>query len=506
MKAKVLIFIVSYNAEAFIESVLDRIPQAVWHNADYNLEVLIIDDQSQDETFYRANEWSARYPDLKITVLYNPVNQGYGGNQKIGYHYAIENGFDAVVLLHGDGQYAPEHLDAMIRPLVTGEADVVFGSRMLNRFDALKGKMPLYKWVGNQILTFTQNRILGSNLSEFHTGYRAYSTRALKSVPFAYNSDYFDFDTDIIIQMLDTGQRIKEIPIPTFYGDEVSRVNGWRYAALIVWTTIQSRLTPRGLLYDRKFDYDETNEYYTLKLGYPSSHQFALDHVQSGTTILDVGSGPGYMAKALHDKGAKVISLDRFIHPATEKYSIRTIQSEVEAYDLKTEDTDVDLVLMLDIIEHLRDPEEFLLKLRSRYAAENPPTVLITTGNVAFFVVRFGLLFGQFNYGKKGILDRDHRRLFTFGSLRRALESTGYDIVEVQGVPAPYPLAIGDNAVSRFLLAVNQFLNIFSRGLFAYQMAVVARPRPMLHHLLAHAEAASRDMRERSETSSNGRA
>lgn len=490
-KAKVLIFIVSYNAEAFIESVLDRIPQDVWHNPDYDLEVLVIDDQSQDETFQRADAWRRRYPNTNVTVLYNPVNQGYGGNQKIGYYYALENGFDAVVLLHGDGQYAPEYLDEMIRPLIRWEADVVFGSRMMNRFDALKGKMPLYKWVGNQILTTAQNLILGSDLSEFHTGYRAYSTAALRAVPFAYNSDYFDFDTDIIIQMLDTGQRIKEIPIPTFYGDEISRVNGWRYAALIIGTTIQSRLTPRGLLYDRKFDYDQTNEYYTLKLGYPSSHQFALDRVRAGMRILDVGSGPGYMTKALHERGAKVTSVDRFIHPATEQYSVRTIQSEVEDYDVTTEDADVELVLMLDIIEHLQDPEAFLLRLRSHYAADNPPTLLITTGNVAFFVVRFGLLLGQFNYGKKGILDRDHRRLFTFGSLERTLRSTGYDVLEVHAIPAPYPLAVGDNGVSRFLLSLNGMLNVFSKGLFAYQMAVVARPRPMLHHLLEHAQSAS---------------
>jgi glycosyltransferase involved in cell wall biosynthesis len=490
-KARVLIFIVSYNAEAFIESVLERIPVGLWAHDAYDLEVLIIDDQSQDDTFHRARDYAARFPSHPIKVLYNPVNQGYGGNQKLGYHYAIENNFDAVVLLHGDGQYAPEYLDEMVRPIVDGRADVVFGSRMMNRFDALRGKMPLYKWVGNQILTFTQNRILGSRLAEFHTGYRAYSTAALRSVPFAYNSDYFDFDTDIIIQMLDTGQRIFEIPIPTFYGDEISHVNGWRYAALIIGTTLQSRLVPRGLLYDRKFDYDQTNEYYTLKLGYSSSHQYALDRVADGTRVLDIGSGPGYMTKALYDQGAKVISLDRFIHPATEQYSVRTVQGEVEDYELTTEDTAADLVLMLDIIEHLHAPEQFMLKLRERVDATNPPHVIITTGNVAFFVVRFGLLLGQFNYGKKGILDQDHKRLFTFSSMKRLLDATGYEVIQVDAIPPPYPLAIGDNAVSRLLLRVNGWLNRIAPGLFAYQMAYVAKPLPTLNHLLQAAETTS---------------
>ena len=492
IKQRVLIFVVSYNAEAFIASVLERIPENVWENPDYDLEVLVIDDQSKDQTFERATDYIQAHPGRKIKVLYSPVNQGYGGNQKLGYHYAIEHGFDAVVLLHGDGQYAPECLDNMIRPIINDEADVVFGSRMQNRMDALKGKMPLYKWVGNQVLTFSQNRMLGSKLSEFHSGYRAYSTKALQRVPFKFNASYFDFDTDIIIQMLDTGQRIKEISIPTYYGDEISHVNGWRYGLLILLTTLRSRFVPLGLLYDPRFDYDDTNEYYTLKLGYPSSHQFALDRVQAGMKILDLGSGPGYMTKALHDQGAKVISVDRCIHPMAERYSTQTVQSEVENFDLDQLVVDhLDLILMLDIIEHIHDPEAFLFKLRRQYARYNAPRLIITTGNVAFAVVRLMLLLGQFNYGKKGILDRDHRRLFTFSSMTRTLKATGYDILEVHAIPAPYPLAVGDNILSRTLLRLNQAFNMIFRGLGAYQMAFVVRPRPTIDHLLANAHDAS---------------
>lgn len=491
-RQRVMVFVVSYNAEAFIESVLHRIPEAVWNNPDYELDVLVIDDQSQDQTFERVNDYIQAHPERNIKVLYSPVNQGYGGNQKLGYHYAIEQGYDAVVLLHGDGQYAPELLDDMIRPIISGEADVVFGSRMLNRMDALKGKMPLHKWVGNQILTFVQNKLMGSSLSEFHSGYRAYSTNALKAVPFRFNSNYFDFDTDIIIQMMDTGQRIREIPIPTYYGDEISHVNGWWYGLLIVLTTLRSRFIPIGLLYDPRFDYDDTNEYYTLKLGYPSSHQFALDHVNQGMKILDLGSGPGYMTKALHDQGAQVISVDRYIHPMTEMYSLAAIESEVEDFDLDQLETDrLDMILMLDIIEHIHDPEAFLLKLRRQYARHHPPKLIITTGNVAFVVVRLMLLLGQFNYGKKGILDRDHRRLFTFASMTRTLRATGYDILAVHAIPAPYPLAIGDHLLSRAMLRVNQLLNRLLRGMFAYQMAFVVRPRPTIDHLLADAHDAS---------------
>jgi glycosyltransferase involved in cell wall biosynthesis len=143
-KKKALIFIVSYNAEKFITSVLQRIPDAVWDNEVYDAEILVIDDESPDETFYRAVDYQRLFPHHRITVLCNPKNQGYGGNQKLGYHYAIQHGFDVVVLLHGDGQYAPEYIPAIIKPILDDEADVVFGSRMIKKSDALGGGMPLY--------------------------------------------------------------------------------------------------------------------------------------------------------------------------------------------------------------------------------------------------------------------------------------------------------------------------------------------------------------------------
>jgi SAM-dependent methyltransferase len=432
------------------------------------------------------------HPDRRIKILYNPTNQGYGGNQKLGYQYGLTHGFDVVVLLHGDGQYAPELLAQMIEPIVNGQADVVLGSRMIDRMAALRGKMPFYKWIGNQILTAVQNRLLGSHLTEFHTGYRAYSTRALRQIPFEHNSNYFDFDTDILIQMLDTGQRICEIPIPTYYGDEISHVNGLRYAILILWTTTRSRIAKLDLLYDRRFDYATTpDEQYSLKAGYPSSHQFALDQVEQGAIVLDIGSGPGYMAKELHARSAQVISVDRRITSMTRQYSVAAIETEIEEFDFADIKCQAELVFLLDIIEHVREPEELLLHLRRVFAQTRPPTMIITTGNVAFFVIRLGLLAGQFNYGRRGILDRDHHRLFTFASMKRLLDATGYDILQMRGIPAPYPQAIGQSRLSRLLLSVNSILIHVSRGLFSYQIAAAVRPRPMSDHLLEHAHKAS---------------
>lgn len=176
---RLLVFIVAYNAERTIENVLQRIPHAL---ADrYDVEVLIIDNSSQDGTFERGHavKRAANLP-FTLHVLFNPVNQGYGGNQKIGYHFAIAQGFDFVALVHGDGQYAPECLPDLVQPLADGEADAVFGSRMMTQGAALRGGMPYYKLIGNKILSWFESRMLRTNLTEFHSGYRIYSVAALK--------------------------------------------------------------------------------------------------------------------------------------------------------------------------------------------------------------------------------------------------------------------------------------------------------------------------------------
>jgi 2-polyprenyl-3-methyl-5-hydroxy-6-metoxy-1,4-benzoquinol methylase len=483
-KKKILIFIVCYNAERTIESVLDRIPQEIWGNKNYYSEVLIIDDQSFDKTFYKAYEYSKVNPDRQLTVLYNPKNQGYGGNQKIGYCYAIRQGFDAVVLLHGDGQYAPECLDKMISPIINNEADAVFGSRMISRIDALRGRMPLYKWIGNQILTFIQNRIIKSRLSEFHSGYRAYSVKTLSEIPFEYNSNYFDFDTDIIVQLVDNKKRIKEISIPTFYGDEICRVNGIKYAIRIIKSCIISRLNKLGLYYQPKFDYyQDSNAHYRSKFGFPSSQQFALDSVQPESTAIDVGCGPGFMAEKLKDKNVKTISIDLQIQQQVKENSWKCVEADIEKYDFNDDFGKVDYLLVLDVIEHLKSPEQFLRVMRQRFSKDSP-TVIVTTGNVAFLPIRLGLFSGSFNYGKRGILDLDHARLFTFYSLVKTLETNGYEVIKKQGIPAPFPLAVGPGKMAGFLLWVNKILIWISKTLFSYQIAIIAKPLPTLGHLL----------------------
>ena len=243
-KTKLLIFIVAYNAENTIQSVVNRIPKKL--SKVYNLEVLIIDDCSEDRTFEISKKIKKNKKlGFQFNILYNPKNQGYGGNQKIGYHYAIKKKFDYVVLLHGDGQYAPEELPKLMTDLEKNKYDVVMGSRMINKKNALKGGMPFYKLVGNIVLTKVQNFLLSTKLAEFHTGYRIYSIKSLKDIPFHLNTQDFHFDTEILIQLFLINAKIKEISIPTFYGDEICHVNGIKYAFDVLKTSFTAVLQDR---------------------------------------------------------------------------------------------------------------------------------------------------------------------------------------------------------------------------------------------------------------------
>ena len=467
-RPRVLIFVVAYNAERTIQEVIRRVPASL---GDYDTEILIIDDSSRDQTFERAHDLEKAgecpYP---ITILYNPVNQGYGGNQKIGFHYAIEQGFDVVALVHGDGQYAPERLPDLLDPLIRGEADAVFGSRMMTRFGALQGGMPLYKYAGNRILTTFQNWLLGSNLSEFHSGYRLYSVEALKRVPFERNTNDFHFDTEIIIQLFLAGQRVKELPIPTFYGDEICHVNGLKYAWDIVKTTLLSKVQRLGILYDRKFEVERLDAAVPSKLDFESPEKLALARIPSGARVAVIGSGNAPLRRALEERGCRVTSID--LNQDSE------FPARADGFDY---------ILLLDVIEHLRAPERFLDSLRESMRAPGELTIIASTGNVGFVVTRFALLMGWFNYGRRGILDLTHTRLFTLTSFRKLFEQCGFRVEEIRAAPAPFPLAFGDGALAKFALAINRGLIRISRRLFGYQVFLVCRPLPTLASLLSSA-------------------
>ena len=485
--SKLLVFIVAYNAETTIEKVITRIPEELFDPRHWDTEILVIDDASPDQTFSVGH--AATSSRAHITFLKNPNNLGYGGNQKLGYRYAIEHGFDYVALIHGDGQYAPEELPRLLKPLVDNEAEVVFGSRMLRPRDALAGGMPRYKFVGNKVLTFLENKIIGTSLSEWHSGYRLYSVAALAKVPFRYNADQFDFDTDIIIQMHASGARIAELPIPTFYGDEICHVNGVQYALKIIFSCLLFRLQNLGIFYQSKFDVQTENAQYESKFDFTSSHSRALETVSPDTSVLNLGCGPADLVKPFVNKGANLTVVDEYVSEELDLLSAEAIAADINEFDFARlqPNRPYDTILALDIIEHLRSPEEFLQKIRQADSCIDSELV-ITTPNVTFAPLRFMFALGFFNYGKRGILDKTHTRLFTYRSLKKLLHDQRYQIIEIGGVPAPFPLAVGRNPLGFFLLRLNEILAGILPGVFSYQIFVRARPLRTVEQLLEAAK------------------
>lgn len=209
---KVVAVLPAYNAAKTLARTVSDISR------DWVDEIILVDDASQDETVLVAKG-------LGLKTFVHPANRGYGGNQKTCYKEALAAGAEIAVMVHPDHQYDPRLVPELVKPILAGEADAVFGSRMMIPRNALAGGMPYWKFIANIFLTFIENSILGLRLTEYHSGFRAYSRRALTAVALEKNSDDFVFDTEIIVQMKIAGMKIAEVPITTRYFPEASQIS-----------------------------------------------------------------------------------------------------------------------------------------------------------------------------------------------------------------------------------------------------------------------------------------
>jgi glycosyltransferase involved in cell wall biosynthesis len=468
------IFIVAYNALTTLGKVLRRITPEVWQNVE---QVVVFDDASPDATFELAVGIQALTNLPKLRVIRHERNLGYGGNQKAGYQYFIENGFDIVVLLHGDGQYAPELLSHMYAPLVRGEADAVFGSRMMKDYGGpLKGGMPFYKYIGNRLLTMFENRALGLDLTEFHSGYRAYNVHALAQIKLDKLTNDFHFDTEIIIKLHHQNFRILEVPIPTFYGDEVCHVDGIKYAKSIVRAVHRYKSTARAV---RPYpEYEEYFNPYAVKRSLYSGHYYASRLVGKNQRVLEVRCGDGAFGADLVKAGNHVTGVDS--HPAVplEAGYDNVVQADLEhglGGALASSAGRFDRVLLLDVLEHLPDASKLLedcrplLAPRARLIASVPNAVNIT--------VRLMVLFGQFRYRNRGILDWSHLRFYTAKTARGLLGRHGYRVAARHHTIMPIERLIPlrpESKVLRFLNRTLHLMTAIAPGLLAYEVILVA--------------------------------
>ncbi|MDQ1535717.1 MAG: hypothetical protein QOE58_110 [Actinomycetota bacterium] len=430
-KPRIGIVVVAYNAASTLAATLDRIPADVLPRLS---EIIISDDASRDDTFWRARRWSAQSSKVKTTVVRHTKNLGYGGNQKAAYRLAIEHGLDLVVLLHGDGQYAPECLPEMLAPFQDRSVSAVLGSRMIHPGAAKAGGMPLYKRLGNRVLTVFENRMLGTHLTEFHSGYRAYSTATLTGIPFEANSDGFDFDTQIITQIIHAPGHIVEIPIPTYYGDEICYVNGLKYARDCVRDVVEYKLATKGF---GTPPWVPTPQEYLFKEGDGSSHTCMLQMLSTlaPSRILDLGCSGGLFAERARAAGHHVTGVDAVEVPGVRERTDRFFVADLEA-GIPTEVGDgYDAVVAGDIIEHLTRPMTILKDIRD--VLRPGGQVLLSVPNFGHWYPRLRVASGLFGYDRRGILDDTHVRFFTRSTLRRSVHAAGFDIVDETATGLP---------------------------------------------------------------------
>jgi len=228
-KPKVTVVLPAYNAEKTLKQTVHDIPRDVVD------EIILVDDHSHDNTVKLAK-------DMGLTVYLHPQNMGYGANQKTCYKHALEGGADIVIMLHPDYQYDPKLITPFVYYLANEYFDVMLGSRVRSRKETLAGGMPLYKYISNRFLTFFENLVSGQNLSEWHTGMRAYKREVLESIDFVSNSDDFVFDTQVLFQIIGKGYKIGEIPVPVRYFPEASMINFGRslqYGLETLWIALK---------------------------------------------------------------------------------------------------------------------------------------------------------------------------------------------------------------------------------------------------------------------------
>jgi 2-polyprenyl-3-methyl-5-hydroxy-6-metoxy-1,4-benzoquinol methylase len=460
------VLVVAYNAVSTLSQVLDRIPRQFRSRIT---DVFVCDDASQDATYLVGLGYKQVTDDLPLTIIRHPSNLGYGGNQKAGYRLAIEHDLDIVVLLHGDGQYAPESIEDLLAPLERGECDAVLGSRMMIKGAARKGGMPLYKYVGNKILTGFENRMLGTDLYEFHSGYRAYSVEALSRIAFEENSDGFDFDTQIIIQLVDAGRRIVEVPIPTYYGDEICYVDGMKYAKDVSMAVLRYRLATLGITSD---GVGSLGEEYMLKHGEESSHALILRWLSQlpPARVLDLGCSGGLLSERVRALGHTVTGVDVVELPTVRDRVDHFIKGNLDdGLPLEVETRGpFDVVLAADVLEHVRTPELVLDQSRRVLA---PRGVLVASvPNFGHWYARGRTALGLFDYDQRGIFDRGHVRFFTRRGFLRRLHAAGFAVVRNQATGLPLEtLTDSDGAFVRSLRAVDRLAVGVRPTLFGYQ-------------------------------------
>jgi SAM-dependent methyltransferase len=448
MHKRIGVLVVAHNVADVLPGTLDRIPAAFRDRIE---EIIVLDDASADDTFPAAAAWGRKNRLGRTTVLRHTKHLGHGGTRKAGLRIAVEHGLDVVVLLSGDGSYAPELLPAMVSPILDEQADAVIGVP-----EQPSGDGRVHRVCSNSLIKIAE-RTLGASLSGVHAGYRAYGTAALRRIAFEADADGPEFDTQIIIQLRHEGKRIVEIPVPG-----ASAETSLRQDAGIVRDVFEYRRVGMGF---GTSDWVPERDYEPGESGFrPHDSLLAeLADLPMGR-VLDLGCADGRFAARIRELGHRVVGVDRAEFDGVRdrmNLFVRANLDEGIPQEARVA-AGYDVVVAADILQFLAQPELLLHEIRG--VLRPGGQVYVCVPNAVHWYPRTRFLLGRFDYDRRGILDVHHLRFFSRRSLHRLLVRTGYDILDSQVRAMPFG---GQRMLAR----------VFP-GLFAYEL--MARTTP--HH------------------------
>ena len=469
-KKRIGILVVAYNAASTLAKVLDRIPEEIRPDIE---EVIVSDDHSQDST-YLVGLGYQQVSDLPITLIRQPANLGYGGNQKAGYDVAIEHGLDIVVMLHGDGQYAPESLPDILAPLIAGEADAVFGSRIMVKGAARKGgNAPLQVRREPHPLPIRERDARNRSVRIPFAGIApTRSTRSSRS-PSSSTPTASTSTPRSSSSCTTPGCASRRCPFrPTTATRSVTSTAS-AYAADVTKDVVAYRLQKAGFGDGSRI---ALKEEYELKPSEDSSHGriSAMLSSKPPSKILDLGCSSGLLAERLRAMGHHVTGVDVTEIEGVGERTSAFFKADLNEGIPSEVGSDFDIVLAADVLEHLADPAPLMDQIRDVLAPEG--TAIFCVPNVAHWYPRFRVTLGVFDYDQRGILDATHLRFFTRRSIKKFVERQGFTIRRIEPVGLPLD-ALGLQGVSsKVVRLVDQVVLSLWPTLFGYQFIIEASP------------------------------
>jgi 2-polyprenyl-3-methyl-5-hydroxy-6-metoxy-1,4-benzoquinol methylase len=467
---RVALFLFGSSDPALLRKTLERLPEPL----DECLEEVVAMHDGPAPAAPAARDLLLPGRRLAVVVHRNPRDYGHGGARKAAFEYALRRGFDAVAVMRADGVHPPEALPRLLHAALVLGHPLVFASRLRRPRLALRSELPAVRVAAQLAASALQNRILGLRIRDYTTSFRVYPARALAHVPFQLLADDRRFDVEIVLQLRALGLEVHEVEVAPAWREGPSAASELAHvrralAAALGYRAHQLHLTRRG-----RYLIDH-GVHYTFKRSPTGSHVQILEAIRPGTRVLDLGCSQGLLARPLLEKGVRLVGVDsraaQGLAPELEAYYQRDLEQRLEI----PEGRDFDYVVCADVIEHLRQRTELLRSAR-RYLKEGG-RLLISTPNVALWFYRLSLLFGRFEYGPRGVLDRSHVHLYTRATFRREVERAGFHVVRERVTALPFEVVFESTGRSRLLQAASALYHRLARlwpEMLAYQFILEA--------------------------------